>query len=683
MEHWRLALLSCLSTVLLSACTESPTSASAHTDATKTAAVPDNGGTGTRSSVNRSPKRTYESSVLVRKSGANGGIVWAPPKARRVDYPTEGVALGQGWDSFQDRKTAAQCIQFSQESVGGQVARTEVRKISESDSLRRAMSVSYSASAKAQFGAGGGEASAKAEFASSAGINRSYLSLLVTGSAQNGVAYVSPAKTPNGVVELTSYSRDLLKDRDRFLRTCGDSFVAAIERGAELYALYQFSSQEKTDSGKTAKSISVSGNYMGFSGSASTSSQSTKDVASKNELTGLKYLHSAHRGLRLPFNEESINGSLAALGSAPELSDSQPYRVLLVRYDSLPEWDGEPLRSGAVTRETLVGIYYRLSDLREIAIDVERNPQNYALEFAPDVLARGAILEILNRRLTELEALLSGCEKTKLQATDEASRTSIIDSCAARDEDLIFSDYPYRSVMPLSRDRVNAHFAVSQRDELQKRISALEEKYRNEGISYGGTLLAKCPNVPHLAACRSIKNQINSLKAQLSLVTSAHAYKDVAESRYRFWIEETSQARQDDGLFDALTIPAELAMYRREIFCQYGVSADTLPCPTTPLLDMILAGNVIKRNVTSVLDVSSSKYADPQMAWEDLQRRIAESAAKMAEGRPHHFQLINPKYENQTTAPVGGATTYKVTGDISVSYFSEDDGTAAALLTPP
>lgn len=122
-------------------------------------------------------------------------------------------------------------------SVGGQVARAEVRKIGESDSLRRAMNVSYSASAKAQFGAGGGEASAKADFASSAGINRSYLSLLVTGSAQNGVQYVSPAKTPNGAVELTASASNWLKDgseegRDRFLRTCGDSFVAAVDVNA-------------------------------------------------------------------------------------------------------------------------------------------------------------------------------------------------------------------------------------------------------------------------------------------------------------------------------------------------------------------------------------------------------------------------------------------------------------------
>src|SRR5467141_1648387 len=121
---------------------------------------------------------------------------WITPNSRTVDYPPDGVSLGQGWDSLRDGKVQGRCIEFGVEQAGGQVARVQTIRIFDSDSLRRSINLSYSASASANFSVGAdASASVKSSFVSTSEVSSQFLSLLVKGEIQNGVAFVSAAAT--------------------------------------------------------------------------------------------------------------------------------------------------------------------------------------------------------------------------------------------------------------------------------------------------------------------------------------------------------------------------------------------------------------------------------------------------------------------------------------------------------
>lgn len=603
---------------------------------------------------------------------------WVAPSTRRVDYPPEGVTLGQGWDSLRDVKTQGQCIQFSVEEAGGQTAQVHTKRIFESDSLRRELGLSYSAAAKAKFGVGGGGASVKSTFLSSSEVNRQFLNLLVKGEVQNGVSFASPSKTPHGVIEFTDYAEKLLgPDRSEFIKYCGDSFVAAIERGAELYALYQFSSEEKKNKQEKSTSIAASGSYMGFSGSASTSTKSTREAVTKNELSGLKYFHSAHRGLRLPYNEESINAALASLGNAPEPSDAQPYRLQLVRYDSLPGWSGERLFNGPATRETLVAAYYRLSDLRDTAIDLERNPQNYSLDYAQEVKSRGILRDLFDQRLTELGNLLEKCETDKEGKLDVAERMKIVEECTTRANDIVFTDYPYRVLMPIENTHKRTVYTTPRKDELTKSISSLKNKYANTTVKVWKVRIP-CPQAPQSDTCRSIQNQIRAQENELNLFLAENSFRDVAQSRYLFWIEEIAQAREEDGLVNGALTPSELAMYRREIFCQYGKTPDSVRCPENSLTEMLIKGHVIKQVKEDELDLQGETKNNPTDAWTSLQEKIAAHVDGSVGAVPHYFELLNPDFEEVKTDDQK-STAFRVKSKVAITYFVQDDATDAEI----
>lgn len=618
--------------------------------------------------------------------------VFSPPVFRTVDYPVDGVSLGQGWDSLRDIKTQGRCIQFSAAQAGGQVAHVEMVRVFDSDTLRRALSVTYEAEATAQFGVGGGGGSVKTQFVKSSELNKQHVNLLIKATAQNGVAFTSPPATDAGVIELTPAAHALLEDQSAFLRRCGDSFVSAIERGAELFALYQFSSKKKTDNEQTITSFSASGSYLAFSGSGSTSSASTREAISKNEVSGLKYFHAAHRGLRLPFNEESIKDAVSSLGSAPELQDSQPYRVQLTRYDSLPGWKEGPIKSGSSTREVLVAQYSRLTDLAEAVRDMERNPDDYELAYAYDVQARGTLGAMLQERLSELQNLLKACEDQKEKPESlsfvPTAIAKVLSHCTTGADDFIFSDYPIRSLMPLPKSREQPFYTAMTTDKLNADLANLKAAY-DRGFSFGGGNRGghvDCRRVPQFRGCQDLARQIAEKEREKDVYLADQARWDLAEARYRYWIEEIARAREEAGVVNGALSPSELAMYRREIYCQYmappadgqpDASFDGVRCPKRTMAEIVFEGHAVEHAEESDLDITGDEKPTPIEAWQNLEGKIAVFVDQLVRQVPHHYELVDPEYITQ------GNTLFKAKGKVRVIYFDTDDAKVRALLSLP
>jgi len=218
-------------------------------------------------------------------------------------YPQEGVVIGQGWDSFNEKGTTALCVTVEVVPLERRSFRQNVEQLFSSYSLITKTSSSISASYKGS----AGKASGRTETSKDRTISTDDQNFLFSFESVNGSTFAVPpgsiageqsafsgefekilgtAKpgqgydqiisaalsrpTRNGAarIQLTADAEKLLRsDSGAFNRICGDGFVAAIHRGGRVdLVLTQHGSNQK-DRDTLKASLSASG--YGFSASAS------------------------------------------------------------------------------------------------------------------------------------------------------------------------------------------------------------------------------------------------------------------------------------------------------------------------------------------------------------------------------------------------------------------------------
>lgn len=623
----------------------------------------------------------------VESSGYRSGKENVFPPSRNVDFPEYGVVLGQGWDSVTDKPTPSTCISFSHREVGGQTAHVENKRIFESDTLRHEVGQSYSASAKASFGIGGGGASYKQEFLNTSEVNNQFVNLLVKAEVQNGAEFVSPDGTPKGIIELTGFAQEIVKPKSRgflaqvkpdineFVRQCGDSFVSSIQRGASLFALYQFASKTKSDSEKKTTTIDVNGSYMAFSGSASTSNSDTKSAISKNEVTGLKYMHTAHRGLHLPNNEESIASSIASLGSALDLKDAAPYKVTLVRYDSLPSWPSDKLNIGDAEREAAMALYLRLVDLQEVTKRISRSPNDFDLTKPNDIVMTSRLPNLINDRIDSLKNELENCQVKKSLASDINAKIDATNSCITNittDTDL--TDYPYRALFPVPNEYLNAYL-IQHPIPAQAKLDA-DTKSLTDAISHYNSspirlhwLITTCTKSPDLNQCRDEAKNISKLRDSIAadnLAISNEVVYKIAAARFDYWIFRVERSREESGLINANLSDSELDMWKRDIYCQYHVSPDNNTCPSELLSEMVFNGQPMKQTQAVSINNLQGSGVDSATAWKDLQDKITSLISTTADEKPYFFNLSDEAYQTKSD---GSKVTISLTAKANLTFY--------------
>ena len=339
----------------------------------------------------------------------SNGKSYNPPLIRNqnvFDYPINGIGLGDAWNSIKSAGMKTDCLIFTPGESGGQAARVESTRVMDSESLRKEVGLSTSVEAKGSFGAGSAGGSFKQELVRKSTVATTNINLLVKASVIDGREYVGPLeksyistnsaggeiKIPSGRVSINPDIVELLgfdplssvppKDEktvwiEKFLDLCGNRYVSEISRGAELFALYQYTDTKKSDSSEKKTAASVSGGFKGFSASASMQSSKFVETVSESKVSNINYFHSAHAGLFLPHDEESINESLRFLGNPSGEKDSFPFKIHLANYQDLPGWQLGDIRSAISVRDSWIAYRHRYNDLKKIAVDMRHNPENY------------------------------------------------------------------------------------------------------------------------------------------------------------------------------------------------------------------------------------------------------------------------------------------------------------------
>ena len=346
---------------------------------------------------------------------------------RVIDYPLDGVVLGNGWVAAKAVKTAGLCIEFQEVADLAEDRTLDLSRVLDKEQLNRELNVSVEFQIKA-LGAGG---SAKAKYARSLEVKNEALNLAIIARVQQGARFVS-AKPSVGAVRLNSDALQLAKTNLReFVVRCGDAFVAAIQGGGELNALLSFSIASREERESVSASMAASG--MTWSGSVKMS-QTMKQYRESERLKILMH-SSGGSGVPIPANETELLERLRNL-PADAKAAPKPFSITLGRYDHLPNWPKATLPAVRFAEmEALVGQWQRFSSLYIDMFSVLQKPDDYIFRSALTLDSVRAMQDELRvQHLPRLQARIEECLNGQ--------------SCETPAQDAIL-DYEFRARLPV------------------------------------------------------------------------------------------------------------------------------------------------------------------------------------------------------------------------------------------
>lgn len=282
------------------------------------------------------PFLNYRSAALLMTAVLCLGTLKDVAASELIDYPEDGVELGQGWNSFNVGKAAATCIAFeTAESQPGQSKTMQLRAITSEYQLQKSLdieaSVKYKGAAVSIKG--------KAGFVSNLDMNSSYSNVSAYAVVDDGKFYVAPStndhdkRFPSAITLLDRYADIAKSDPERFRRTCGDSFVASISKGGEIVGVLTFKTKSLSRQQEIKSELEGSG--WGTTASASMRNK-IGSLANDTEMT-IRYMQLGGSGDPIATNLDTFYDSITNL---PKAVEEKPwfYKISLGRYDDLPNW---------------------------------------------------------------------------------------------------------------------------------------------------------------------------------------------------------------------------------------------------------------------------------------------------------------------------------------------------------
>ncbi len=343
----------------------------------------------------------------------------AIPDRLVVGVPASGVELGMGWDSARGEVVPNNCLNFAPVRSTGQSIDMNMSKVSDQSELMEKMNVSASVAVKSIVASG----SAKASLAKETKMTSNSTTLLLKASVDNSALTIgppglqSPARSAypkvvptnsnrqdnydyqSGIVGFTKEIKSYTKSPEQFRRACGDYFVASIQSGAELYAVFSISSTSKEQ--RVRKSAEVQGNYGIVSGQAKASSdKSSKSSNAKTEVHFMQIGGGGEDGI-IPISEEHLAAKLATLPK--EASKSPQFHTMEIRsYREIPGSEKLLYASTEGGFETVADYYWFLTSFAQ---DIE------------ELISGGIVDEIDTKGL-------SGAKLTEAQTYNEAAKAA-------------------------------------------------------------------------------------------------------------------------------------------------------------------------------------------------------------------------------------------------------------------
>jgi hypothetical protein len=333
-------------------------------------------------------------------------------------------------------------------------------------------------------------------------------------------------------------------DMASFLAMCGDSFVGAIHAGGELNAFLSFDVASMDDRETISTSMTASG--LTFSGSVSMN----KTLRQYSESQKLRILvqSSGGTGVPIPVNEQELLASVRSL-PADAKSAPKPYRITLIRYDTLPNWPKAELPATSFTKMGhLVGQYHRYSSLYYNTQNILQSPSDY--------IFRGDLTIDSVRKLQD-----------ELRLTILPSLSSAITDClAGKDCDTPATgaamDYSVRAQLPV---RINSFAEDTQLRQLDSdRVStkaaytAAPSRIRID-LPFGTRV--DLPNPEKY----KLKQRLDGLDKAIEAAEAAYPAA-LANAMYKQWIEFPSYSRCiSNPVWDYCLPQNKLADYRKRI----------------------------------------------------------------------------------------------------------------------
>ncbi len=366
---------------------------------------------------------------------------------RTVDYPRDGVSLGNGWNGALGEKTATRCIKFKQFDNPAGTRNLNINRYDTRYSFLNSIDVSVEVQLHSFFDA---NASAKTKFTSELKIDQEESNFAVYAVVENGASYAGPDES--GKILLTDeYEKLSNSDPKEFERQCGDSYVAAVFGGAELSALYTFHTYAVEEQKAITQMMQASGFNL-FEANTSTT-QKLIEYADKHQLT-IFYTQSGGSGDPLPIDLAGITEKVQEL---PKLAKSAPFyaAIAIRRYDELPNWR-RPKGSWLSEKYAhIVSQYSKMLSLRDLTQGMIHSSGNYNFD-------RGVSMADLQHTETELDSLVRGLNMVAQKCYETQGQ-----GCSV-DPSLAVSDYEFRIKLPV---RKNSFVADTELENTKKELT--------------------------------------------------------------------------------------------------------------------------------------------------------------------------------------------------------------------
>lgn len=357
------------------------------------------------------------------------------PKRVVMEYPRNGVVLGNGWDQQIMDKAPTICVSFQEKKDTGQDQSAFITTVTDKFAMTRAYKIDTGFSFKL-FGA---NVSDKLNYVGKSELKLENVTVALYAWVRNGARHASPG--PTGLNLKPQYLQMARSDLPRFIKTCGTGFVSAIFGGAELASVFTFKEQSLN------KQKEIGDSFEGSGFGAVINSISDSKFSQYTEGTNLKVTvhRSGGSGEPIASTRAEVLAALKTLASGAK-SDARDFEFEVTSYESLAGWPRNRPLLRRENHQIIASQYLKFQALYEQVTLMLAQPGSF-------ILGWGTNLD----KLKQLEIALQG-HVARLTAT--ASKCAKTD-CVIDPRDTV-NDYEYRILLPGIRGSFEADVKLAE-----------------------------------------------------------------------------------------------------------------------------------------------------------------------------------------------------------------------------
>lgn len=444
--------------------------------------------------------------------------IQAADEDESAPYPDTGIILGNGWLANEGRKTAQSCVIADTGVIEGERRNLNYSELTDTASLMRALSISAKAKARSIFG---GSLGASGRYGRTITHKSDSLQIFVNFTISKGTSYLQPKADALGdgaaAIALQPSMAVLARTNPvEFRRRCGDGYVSTIKRRIALDGIYTFTT--RSDEERRDIRGKMSGSFGTFE--ASGSSRETSERLEREGRLKIQFLQDGGEGLAVPLTDAAFRTLVSSLGSTS--GTAVPNQIVVSDYRSLPNY---PQTGAAGPSEigALADQYYRLMYLDDVITDLVEEG-TLGPSYTMSVSSARRLQDDIRRETSAVKVAIERC----VDSADPCRFPQGIDR----------HDYKFRAQMPISLFDVPGWYA---------HLSMIDQEYQRAATEAQRT---HNPALPALT-----QQRVAALRAEARVAEKA--------ARFKYWIEQTNDARCLARETDICLLNAQLEDYRR------------------------------------------------------------------------------------------------------------------------